>query len=94
MGMNSAWAWTLWTEAWSPQIAILATICIACCRATICACAVKKNGQKVDFAEIDTGSGPETGIQLGVALCLDAPVLALFMLNVYLMELHNGSNER
>ena len=36
--------------------------------ATICACAVKNNGQKVDFAEIDVGGGPETGIQLGVAL--------------------------
>ena len=36
-------------------------------RATICACAVKNNGQKVDFAKIDTGSGPETGIQLEVA---------------------------
>ena len=35
--------------------------------ATICACAVKNNGQKVDFAEIDAGGGPETGIQLGVA---------------------------
>ena len=92
-GINSAWAWTPWTEAWSPQIAILASICIACCGATICACAVKNNGQKVDFAEIDAGSRPETGIQLGVALCLDAPVLALFMLNVYLVPLHNGTNE-
>ena len=36
--------------------------------ATICACAVKNNGQKVDFAEIDAGGGPETRIQLGVAL--------------------------
>ena len=27
----------------------------------------RNNGQKVDFAEIDVGGGPETGIQLGVA---------------------------
>ena len=28
----------------------------------------RNNGQKVDFAEIDAGGGPETGILLGVAL--------------------------
>ena len=35
--------------------------------ATICTCAVKNNGQKVDFAKIDAGGGPETGIQPEVA---------------------------